>query len=101
MIAADEVADLSLTVRDELRSPVAANIMEGPDSTIIVPQDQHRGVSELKRHDVAGLGHIRLLPDEDPMAAKDQVEVGAVECLVHVEGRLQAVPGNTPQEEVR
>ena len=99
VVAANQVADLTLAIRRQLRAAVTADVVEGAHHTVIVAQDQHGRLADVQGHHVAGLRHIRLLTDEDPVAGEDQLQIGTVDRLVRVEGPLQAMARRASQQQ--
>ncbi len=77
MVAADEIADRGLLLVDEAGAAMAADIVEGADSIVVVADDGDRGLADVDDHDVTGLRHIGLDADIDPVAPEDDLQIRA------------------------
>ena len=95
VVAADEVADRGLLLVDEPGAAVAADIVEGADLVVVVAHDRDRGLADLDDHDVAGLRHVGLDADIDPVPAEDDLHVGLEHLGAEVERGREGVAGTT------
>lgn len=91
MVAADEVADGRLLVVDEPRATMAADVVEGADLVVVVADDGDRGPADIDDHDVAGLRHVGLDADIDPVPAEDGFHVGLEDLGAEIEGGRKGV----------
>jgi hypothetical protein len=99
MVAADQVADRRLLVVDEARAAVAADVVEGADLVVVVAHDRHRGLADIDDHHVAGLRHVGLDADIDPVPPEDDLHVGLEDLGAEIERRRQGVAGATLTQE--
>jgi hypothetical protein len=93
MVAADQVANRGLGLVDEAGAAVATDIVVGADRHRVVAHDHDRGPADVDHHAVAGLGHVGLDADMDPVPPEDDLEVALEDLLARVERRFQAVAG--------
>ena len=100
VVAAHDVADAAVGLRDQTRPPVAADVAERPEPAVVVAQHHHRGAAEVDGEEVALLGDLRDRADEDPLPLPDQPQVELVQGRVAVAGAGQGVPCRTGVEEV-
>lgn len=93
MIPADKLGGRATLVIDDARAAMAADIVEGAHHSVGTPHDHDGIAAEADHVIVAGLRHIRLDPDMDPVAGPDGLEIGCEDLVAEIERRFQAVAG--------
>ena len=91
VVGADDVPDLAARVLEQARAAVPADVVEGADLLVIVPEDHHRVRADVDRDVVAGFGDLRLGGAEQPVTREDRGHVEVEHLRAGVEGRRQAV----------
>ena len=112
--AGDDPAAMAAGLGDDPRSPVAAEVVERADDPVAAPHDERPLVGDVERHEVARLGHLVDVADEEPVAAEDHLllqrgqlfaVVGpgrqAAAFLEHGVGSCQGVHGRSPLAELQ
>jgi hypothetical protein len=100
VVRADELADRRRAGLEQAGATVTADIVERPDDLIVAPDEDHRGVADVDRERVAGLGHVGGDADEQPLAPEQHLEVDLEHVLPQVEVRRQHVPRPTCPNEL-
>ena len=100
VVGADELADRRGPGLEQAGAAVAADVVERPDDLVVAPDEDHRGVADVDRERVAGLGHVGGDADEQPLAPEQDLEVDLEHVLPQVEVRRQHVPRPTCPDEL-
>src|SRR6266851_9126372 len=82
MVRASEDRGVALVVAAYLHPAVAARIEEGVDFASPVAAQDHRLLAHTRDDEVAGVGDLALMPDEEPGAGKDALQFLGVDRLV-------------------
>jgi len=98
VIGADHAVAIAVFLAAQDRSAVATHIVEGADDAVAAAHDQHLGVTDLPGQEVAGLGHLEAVADENPVPVENPLQIGLEHRRVGVERPGQrppvAVPGD-------
>ncbi len=91
VIAADDVANGRLLVIDEAGAAMTADIVKGADLHVFAADEQHRSRPDIDGHAIAGLRHVGLDADIDPMPAEYQAEIEVEDLAAEIEWCFQRV----------
>src|SRR5687768_9545902 len=98
MIRADQPVRVTALFSANARAAVAADVMEGPDLAVPVPQHDERILADRQRDVVARILDLARVADEEPIGGKDGLQIGLKHLLVDVERLREAVPLATLME---
>ena len=91
MVTANQVADPPLAIRNQLRPAMPADVVKRPHHPVAIPQDHHGCAPDAQSQHIADLGHVRIVPHENPVPPENQRHVGVEHRAIGIERRLQAM----------
>src|SRR5258706_9205676 len=91
VVGADEALEVAATLGADQRATVRAAVDERADPAVILPDHHDRLASHSGGEVVTGAAHLALMPEHQPGAAEDALELQLEDRRIRIYGAVHAV----------